>query len=124
MNTIRAILIDPFAKSVTEVQVQTGLKHFYELLGCDLVDVVRFGNGVDGWLDDEGLFKDPQAFFTIGAYPQPLAGKVLLCSHDEEGNTMPAHDWLTVERVFENIEWHGELSMEDRPQPEFSISTW
>ncbi|NNC14067.1 DUF3846 domain-containing protein [Planctomonas sp. JC2975] len=35
---------------------QTRLAGMYKALDCDLVDVVRLADGIDCWVDDEGLY--------------------------------------------------------------------
>lgn len=42
------------------------------------------------FLDDNGLLNDPQRFFLIRGYPDPLAGKGLVMGSDAEGNTQAA----------------------------------
>lgn len=123
MNTIRAILIDPFTREVKEIQIQTGLKHFYEAIGCSLVEVVRPHPQVDCWIDEEGLFVEDQAFFQFEGGDQPLAGRAILCSHDEDGNTTSAPSWLTTRDVKSIITWLGDMA-DNRPEPVFEIRTW
>ena len=54
----RAILIDPFTETVSNVTlVDTKLQTIYNLLGCDLITITS-AFGADMVLDDEGLLKD------------------------------------------------------------------
>jgi len=54
---MRAILIDPFNKTVTEVEYDGDIKTAYKLTGCELLTVSYIGQGNDGiFVDDEGLF--------------------------------------------------------------------
>jgi Domain of unknown function (DUF3846) len=89
IKMLTGILIDPFAKTVTMVEVVHDLSAYYKLLDCDLVDVIRLTPHVDLWIDDEGLLKEPpnQAYFYLGDYPSPIAGRALLLGHDKEGNS-------------------------------------
>lgn len=99
----RAILIDPFTETVSQVTlVDTKLKTIYNLLGCDLITITS-AFGVDMILDDEGLLKDSasQRYFKIGIDSQPYAGKALLVGSDEEGNFASLPENLTTEKVFE-----------------------
>ena len=83
------VLIDPFTKTITEIEVENDLHVWYKLLDCELVDVIRLTARVDLWIDDEGLFKEPpkQAYFYIADLLEPVAGRALLLSHDAGGNS-------------------------------------
>ena len=104
-NLTRAILIDPFTETVSNVTlVDTKLQTIYNLLGCDLITITS-AFGADMILDDEGLLKDSgsQAYFKIGISSQPYAGKALLIGSDGEGNFASLSEKLTTEKVFEKI---------------------
>lgn len=80
-STYSAILIDPFAKTLSVVSVERGkneLKDIYSLMGCCMIETASpsFGNDGDRLVaDEEGLFKEEQAsFYTDGL---KLYGKVL-----------------------------------------------
>lgn len=95
---MRAYLIDPFDRALIEVDYSGNFRDIYELCGYDTFAVVTFNDHGDGvYVDDEGLFKKNQRFFTIADYPQPLAGKALVLGVDAEGgSTAPTVDmtWL------------------------------
>ena len=106
MKPIRAILIDPFTETVSQVTlVDTKLQTYYNLLGCDLITMAGLANGVDMILDDEGLLKDPktQAYFKMGIGSQPFAGKALVVGTDDEGNTVSLPENVTTEKVFQRV---------------------
>ncbi len=73
---MRAMLIDPFTRTISEADYNGDFKQIYKFIGADCFDVVVHRVG-DIYVDDEGLFK-PNAFFEIQGYPQPLAGKGLV----------------------------------------------
>jgi Domain of unknown function (DUF3846) len=101
----RAILIDPFTETVSNVTlVDTKLQTIYNLLGCDLITITSAFDA-DMILDDEGLLKDSdsQAYFKIGIGSQPYAGKALLVGSDDEGNFASLPESLTTEKVFEKV---------------------
>lgn len=103
---IKAILIDPFTETVSNVTlVDTKLETYYNLLGCSLITMAGLADGVDMILDDEGLLKDSksQAYFKIGIGSQPFAGKALIVGTDEEGNTVSVPENITTEKVFERV---------------------
>ena len=104
-NLTRAILIDPFTETVSNVTlVDTKLQTIYSLLGCDLITITS-AFGADMILDDEGLLKDSgsQAYFKIGIDSQPYAGKALLIGSDAEGNFASLSEKLTTQKVFEKV---------------------
>jgi len=89
---MRAILIDPVAKTVREVEHDGDYREIYRLLSdpendikVDTFDAI----GIDGvnsiYIDDNGLLNDPKYFFKWEGYAQPLAGRGLILGTDEEG---------------------------------------
>lgn len=93
---ITAILIDPFACTVSEVEYDGDDHHqIYPLISHETMKVDCFtcayspkleeGDAV--YVDDEGLFKKPERFFLLPGNPQPLAGKGLVVGADDEGES-------------------------------------
>ena len=102
----RAILIDPFTETVSQVTlVDTKLQTLRTLIDCDIITMTGLADGVDMILDDEGLLKDSssQAYFKIGINSQPFAGKALIVGTDDEGNTVSVPENITTEKVFEKV---------------------
>lgn len=102
----RAILIDPFTETVSQVTlVDTKLQTLRSLIECNIITIAGLADGVDMILDDEGLLKDSksQAYFKIGIGSQPFAGKALVIGTDEEGNTVSLPENVTTEKVFERV---------------------
>lgn len=78
---MRAILIDPFNKTVTEVETPAGLDDIYKLIGhTTIVQDVYVDNGKHMLLvDEEGLLhNEPLPVFKWQGFPQPLAGRAVL----------------------------------------------
>lgn len=95
-----AILIDPIAMTVTEVTWNGDYHHIYQLTDCETYDCARINKHGDGiFVDDEGLFKEEQAFFWHEDYPQPLAGKGLILGCDEQGESVAPHTTLAEVRA-------------------------
>jgi hypothetical protein len=92
-----AYLIDPQARTVTQVEYTGDYRNIYEHIGADCFDVARVYQNGDGiFVDDEGLLKDPEHFFVHRNYASPLAGKGLLLGCNEEGESVaPATDFET-----------------------------
>jgi hypothetical protein len=107
---ITAILIDPFACTVTQaIYDGDDIENIYSLLSHETMEVTCFTaaypralKGQDAILvDDEGLFKGCERFFRIDGYPDPMAGKGLVVGADKEGTSISAQTSLgqIAERV-------------------------
>ena len=97
---MKAILINPEKKEVTEVEYSGDYQDIYKLIDCKTFDVVRTSVSNDGiYVDDEGLFVDDQLFFEYGGDAQSvrLAGNGLILGVDDEGNSISPQ--TTVEEV-------------------------
>ena len=102
----RAILIDPFTETITEVKmVDTKIQTIYALLGCDVITITSLADGIDMILDDEGLLKDSekQAYFKFGIASQPFAGKALVIATDEEGDFASLPEKVSVEKISDKV---------------------
>jgi hypothetical protein len=106
---IKAILIDPFEMTVSEVGYGGEMVDIYRLIDADLFTVAGFGEDGDGvYVDDEGLFKATQRFFKLDGYPQPLAGKGLVLGSNDGGESVAPV--TTLEAVRASIRWVQPLS--------------
>ena len=106
MKPIKAILIDPFTETVSQVTlVDTKLQTLKHLIECEIITMAGLADGVDMILDDEGLLKDSefQAYFKFGIGSQPFAGKALIVGTDDEGETVSVPENVTTEKVFERV---------------------
>lgn len=77
---MRGILIDPFTRTVSDVETDADLGDMYDLLQVDLITVVRMPPNHALILDDEGLLKskEVQEYFLLEGMDQPLAGRGLI----------------------------------------------
>lgn len=89
-------LIDPFEKTIAPVYYDGNFHSIYNLIDCEMFDVVRCGK-YDLFVDDMGLFREDQKFFATFDYPQPLGGKALVVGVDREGETIPPS--ITLEEL-------------------------
>lgn len=95
---MKAYLIDPQAKTVTEVYYNGNYQHIYQLIEVELFTVVNIDdNGNTVFIDDEGLLNSPRYFFKLAGYPQPLAGKGLVLGTDDDGESV--EPTITLEDV-------------------------
>jgi hypothetical protein len=102
---MRAILVDAKAREIREVDYRGDLEHAYELIGCELIDVVGLDHENCMYVDDEGLFKgmdDDDHPFIVLPCGQILAGSGLIVGEpDDDGNVTPAT--LSVDRARDGI---------------------
>jgi hypothetical protein len=111
-NSIKAYLIDPFARTITEVERPSGgrgsqsLSEIYKLLDCDCIDAVRPEKSQDDviYVDDLGMDRREQEFFFCDLFPyQTLAGKGLWVGSTRSGND--ASPKMTLDYVRAHIFW-------------------
>ena len=97
---MKAYLINSETKTITPVDYNGDYKTIYTHIGCDLFDIVYAESGghrISVFVDDEGLLNNPQHFFMLEGWAQPLAGNgLVLGDADEEGETLAAPDDLDL----------------------------
>lgn len=69
MKKIKGILIDVYNKKVEEIEFERSLENFYKLIKCDLVTTAPMDVNNDLVVDDEGLLKNPDHFFSYDKIP-------------------------------------------------------
>lgn len=122
----RAILVDPATKTIAEGWQDPGLQAWYDTLGCRPVTIVPMGRDsagadVDMVCDDEGGLKPDQSCFQIGGHL--IAGKALLCSANDEGETTGTA--LTLSEVRRIVQWASLATDYAPPEPVvISFSSW
>lgn len=116
---MQAILINPFDKTIEEVEYSGDWKDISSLLECDIFTTAYFDDTTDSvFIDDEGLYVEDQAFFTIGDCPQPLAGRGLLLGTDEEGDSTDCK--TTLEEAKAMVKFLGNNPV-NVPEPSFTV---
>lgn len=103
---MRGYLIDPFEKKIEVVEVSGGKSHLSEIyaaIGRDCFDVIRVGSVDVGYVDDEGLFRADQRYFTLPSYSQPLAGKCLVLGVDFEGSSASVE--MSLSELKGQVQW-------------------
>ena len=75
---MRAIKIDPVAKTITEIELAQNpnetLQELYDLIGCDLVELVQLDRGIIMAVDEEGKCKEIKGGFTFPGWGTVIAG--------------------------------------------------
>ena len=121
----KAILVDSATKTITEVEVGSGIQDIYKHLNCDTFDIMRLGGGVDMYLDDEGLLKNSwidkdgtkhnMVGIQLRGVGQVVMGNGLIMGHNEEGDSVDSPVSVAqVEAVVTFVEYDNP---NDRPQP-------
>lgn len=106
---MKAFLIDPAAKTVTEVEYTGNWRDIYPLIDCDCFTTVDIDGQNTMFLDDEGLIGDKDRhYFAYGKSLPPLVGKALVLGYDEEGETVAST--LTLEEVQSQVWFMNEQS--------------
>ncbi len=101
---MKAYLIDPAAKAVTEVDYDGDYKSIYKLIGADLFDTVRINRENDViFVDDEGLLKPQAHFWRYGHLGHDLCGKGLVLGTDDDGDSISPK--IALERVQSKVVW-------------------
>ena len=66
---MRAVKIDPVSRTVTEINLKKNpnntLQELYEIIGCDLVELVQIDRDMVMVVDEDGKSKDVQGAFTF-----------------------------------------------------------
>jgi hypothetical protein len=97
---IRAILINSDTGIIADIQIEQGsLQDVYKTIGCKCIEAVRSPvlRGRDVlYVDEEGLLHDPNLFFKIEGYAQPLAGNGLVIGTNRAGDDVAAVTPLEV----------------------------
>jgi len=100
---MQAYKIDPFRRTVDRIEIEPGLHALQRAVG-NTIDIARFATNGDGVVvDDEALLRDPQAFFTIVGYPQPLAGIGIVLGCDSDGESIAPR--TPFEEVVHRVQW-------------------
>ena len=79
---MKAILIDPFDQTISEVEVTNIAK----TLQCDYWEPIFIGRNTNLCVDEEALLKPGRVFFRWTTYPRPILGRALVSSYNSDGD--------------------------------------
>ena len=115
---IHGLLIDPFDKSVTRVELSedstlADAKKFMQLKGP--IDIVTFTDDMMVIVDDEALLKNDMRYFKLTEFYTPLANRAIVVGYDEEGATTscPVFYSMPLDDFIESIQWMPEDPVEE-----------
>jgi hypothetical protein len=105
---MKALLIDSKNKVVKQIEIGEHFTEISKAIDCETFSAPHILENEDTmYCDDEGLLKNPQHFFLLDTYPQPIAGNGLILGCDDEGDSIDVKTTLDelISRVtFMNID--------------------
>jgi len=125
---MKAILIDPENRTVSEIDYSGGLRAkaalpgIYECLQCSTIDAIQgFTHNDVAYVDDEGLLIDGPAYFFQTAHGHRISGRALVVNTNDEGGDLAPRS--TVAEIAAQVRFLGELDADNpaRPQPGFTF---
>lgn len=109
MSAYSAYLIDPFAKSISKVEISRGeneLKAIYKLMDCHTIDTITPSFGKQGdriVVDDKGLFVEGQQFFYVDGYK--IGGKALYVGNFGSKFATPE---ISISELFDRVSFSAD----------------
>ena len=105
---MRAIIVNPEDRTITETEIDGSLKTLQQIVGGLIEPVYQ---GLDDnhhcYVNEEGLLDDPQYFFMFKDGHQPLAGHGVILSTTDGGGEAPCTlslDWVKERATFMDLE--------------------
>jgi len=96
---MKAILIDPKARTIEPIDVADTLEAIYAALGCKWIEEMRLDARNVLYVDEEGLQAERCDFFTIGT-SGPLCNRALVAGFNRAGDSVDTTlDLETVRRA-------------------------
>ena len=104
---MRAIIINPEDRTITETEIDGALKSLQQILGGLIEPVYQ---GLDDnhhcYVNEKGLLDNPQHFFMFTDGHQPLAGHGVILSSTDDGGEAPCTlplDWVKERVTFMDL---------------------
>lgn len=108
---MKAILIDPISKTVSEVEHAGDLESIYKLLDCSMFEApIRYPNDDAMYCDEEAWMhlKEPYAGFMFPNWSYAILGKGLILGSTDEGEEA---DCQSSVDDFKSIIWMSQEEM-------------
>ena len=106
---MKAILIDPFEKSLTTIDIAPGdqpytLIELHRLVGEDCLDFAYPYRGESVAVGDHSRLQEPPLpAFLLDGYKETLYGRAVVLGHSRDGKSRDTK--LTVDKLSKLIEW-------------------
>ena len=116
-KSIKVIVINPFEETITKkvINDNESPEEFYKIINCNAFDVVRLGNDVIMYIDDNGLLHEKNRYFKLESETTSYtyAGIGILACDDGEGGT------ISFDRDIKNVEKLTEFMPEGHKEEPF-----
>jgi len=116
---MRAVKIDPVSRMVTEINLKKNpnstLQELYEIIGCDLVELVQIDRDMVLICDEEGKCKDVQGAFTFIGWGTVIAGTAIILGGSGDRFKALPENLASFQMM---PEW---VDPEDVPPPKFTV---
>ena len=86
---MKALLINPVDKTVTEIDIKGNLQSFYDVIGCDYIESgFTYPNGDFLYWDEEGKFNEEkiEGAFYYPSWSDVIIGKSIVTRCNSQGN--------------------------------------
>lgn len=108
---MRAILINPEDRTVTEIQIKKGNNAIYAAIDCEAFECpITFDNNDTMYWDEDGVFKPQKGGITMEDWCVPVLGKILILGTNSRGNSVNAAS--KIEDIEKIITWVNEADAE------------
>lgn len=119
---MKALKIDVVAQTVTEIELERGIKHIYAAIGngCNLFCVpIEFDNGDSLFADDEALLQENvEGAFIMDGWDYPIVGNALVIGTNDEGDSADCKS--SPDDLFSKITFLDKNGAEQRKQDVFN----
>jgi len=116
---MKAILINPFNQTITEVEYSGNFKEIYKLIECSTFTCVNVDDDNTLYVDDEGLLYETNEYFNWKNYSD-LAGKALLLGVDYQTGEDCDTSW-SLQEVENMVQW---LPTGHKVEPVMNFYSW
>ena len=107
MKTTKAILIDVYNRTITEVNVE-GLKGLQNCVG-GYIETAHHDGDNDIFVNEEGLFLPNRCWFNYEGGHQPFSGNGIMVGSNYDGDTVDCT--MTVEEVTKKVKFLTEAEV-------------
>ena len=116
---MRAVKINPVSRTVTEIDLKKNpnntLQELYEIIGCDLVELIQIDADMVMVVDEEGKCKDVQGAFTFIGWGTVIAGTAIILGGSGDRFKALPENLASFEMMTEWVE------PKDVPPPQASV---
>jgi hypothetical protein len=111
---IKAIIINPYEKTIVECYIKPGIDALYEAIKCRVFCTVMVTTSNVMFLDDEGLLtltpETTKNLWSLHDYPSPLSGIAVVLGVGPDGSSIDTT--LTVADIQQLTSWELPLDLE------------